>query len=77
MGTCERANEYSGFKSFGIFIDYVSALHYGVSVRTGFFFVVRELRAITESAFKKIFQLKKCWERCMASRGDYFEGDSA
>ena len=38
----------------------------------------RELRAITESAFQEAFQkLKKRWERCIASRGDYFEGDSA
>jgi len=39
---------------------------------------VRELRAITESAFQEAFQqCKKCWEWCIASRGDYFEGDSA
>ena len=39
---------------------------------------LRELRAITESAFQEAFQQsKKCWERRMASRGDYFEGDSA
>jgi hypothetical protein len=39
---------------------------------------IRELRAITESAFQEVFQhWKKRWERCMASRGDYFEGDSA
>jgi len=38
---------------------------------------IRELRAITESAFKEAFQQwKKRWERCIASRGDYFEGDS-
>jgi hypothetical protein len=37
-----------------------------------------ELRAITESAFQEAFQQwKKRWERCIASRGDYFEGDSA
>jgi len=34
---------------------------------------LRELRAITE-AFQ---QCKKLWERCIASRGDYFEGDGA
>jgi len=40
--------------------------------------VIRELRAITESAFQEAFlQWKKRWERCIASRGDYFEGDSA
>ena len=38
----------------------------------------RELRAITESAFKEVFQQwKKRWERCIASRGDYLEGNSA
>jgi len=40
--------------------------------------VIRELRAITESAFREAFQQwNKCWEQCFASRGDYFEGDSA
>ena len=39
---------------------------------------IRELRAVTESAFQEAFQQwKKRWERCIASRGDYFEGDSA
>jgi hypothetical protein len=39
---------------------------------------IRELRAITESAFQEALeQWKKSWERCIASRGDYFEGDSA
>jgi hypothetical protein len=39
---------------------------------------IRELRSITESAFQEAFQQwKKRWERCIASRGDYFEGDSA
>jgi len=38
---------------------------------------IRELRTITESAFQEAFQQwKKCWERYIASRGDYFEGDS-
>jgi len=38
---------------------------------------IRELSAITESAFQEAFQQwKKRWERCTASRGDYFEGDS-
>jgi transposase len=37
----------------------------------------RELRAITESAFQEAFQQwKKCWERGIASRRDYFEGKS-
>jgi hypothetical protein len=39
---------------------------------------IRELRAITENAFQEAFQQwKKRWERCIASRGDYFIGDSA
>jgi hypothetical protein len=39
---------------------------------------IRELRAITESAFQEAFQQwKKRWERCIASKGDFFEGDSA
>jgi histone-lysine N-methyltransferase SETMAR len=39
---------------------------------------IRELRAITESAFQEAFQQwKKCCERCIAGRGDYFEGNSA
>jgi len=39
---------------------------------------IRELHAITESAFQEAFQQwKKRWERCIVSRGDYFEGDSA
>ena len=39
---------------------------------------ITELHAITESAFQEVFQQwKKLWERCIASRGDYFEGDSA
>jgi transposase len=38
----------------------------------------RELCAITESAFQEAFQQwKKRWERCIAGRGDYFEGDSS
>jgi hypothetical protein len=39
---------------------------------------IRELHVITESSFQEAFQQwKKRWERCIASRGDYFEGDSA
>jgi hypothetical protein len=39
---------------------------------------IRELRAITESAFQEAFQQwKELWERCIASRGDYLEGDGA
>ena len=40
--------------------------------------VIRELRAITKSAFQEAFQpWKKRWEWCIASRVDHFEGDSA
>jgi hypothetical protein len=39
---------------------------------------IRKLRAIKESAFREAFQQwKKRWERCIASIGGYFEGDSA
>jgi len=39
---------------------------------------IRELRAITESSFQEAFQKReKRWEPCIASRWDYFEGDSA
>ena len=39
--------------------------------------VIRELRTITESAFQEAFQQWKKREQCIASRGNYFEGDSA
>jgi hypothetical protein len=40
--------------------------------------VIRELCSIAVSAFQETFQqLKKRWERGIASRGDYFEGESA
>jgi hypothetical protein len=40
--------------------------------------VITELHAITERAFQEAFQQwKKHWEPCIASRGNYFEGDSA
>jgi len=40
--------------------------------------LIRELSAIIESAFQEAFQqCKKCWEWRNASRGDYFEVDSA
>jgi hypothetical protein len=39
---------------------------------------IRELSAITESAFQEAFQQwKKWWEQRITSRGNYFEGDSA
>jgi hypothetical protein len=55
------------FKKFGLFFN------------TGMFKnAIRELRAITESAFQAAFQQwNKRWERCFASTGDYFEGESA
>jgi hypothetical protein len=38
---------------------------------------IRELRAFTEREFQEEFQQwKKCWERCIASRGDDNEGYS-
>jgi len=38
----------------------------------------REPRAITERVFLEVFQhWNKRWERCIASREDCFEGDSA
>jgi hypothetical protein len=40
--------------------------------------MIRELRTITESAFREALQQwTKCWKWRIASRGDYFEGDSA
>ena len=40
--------------------------------------VIKELCSITESVFQEAFQQwKKRWERCITSRGDYFEGNSA
>jgi hypothetical protein len=39
---------------------------------------IRALRTITESAFQEAFQKwEKRWKPCLASRWDYFEGDSA
>jgi alkanesulfonate monooxygenase SsuD/methylene tetrahydromethanopterin reductase-like flavin-dependent oxidoreductase (luciferase family) len=39
---------------------------------------LRELHTIRESAFQEAFQQwKECWERCIASRGEYFEEDGA
>jgi hypothetical protein len=41
-------------------------------------YAIRELRAVTESAFQDAFQQwKKRWEQCIAGTADYFEGDSA
>ena len=40
--------------------------------------VIREMCAMTESAFQEAFQqCKKRWERCITSRGNNFEGNSA
>jgi hypothetical protein len=56
------------FKTFGLFFEHTEIQKNAI----------RELRAITESAFQEAFQpWKKRWERCIASRGDYFEWDSA
>jgi len=36
------------------------------------------LRSIPKKAFQECFRtLKKCWQRCIQSRGEYFEGDKA
>jgi hypothetical protein len=36
------------------------------------------LRSIPKTAFQVCFRtLKKCWQRCIQSRGEYFEGDKA
>jgi hypothetical protein len=57
------------FKKFGLFF----LTHAEIQENA-----IRELSAITESAFQEAFQQwKKRWERCIASRGDCFEGDSA
>jgi hypothetical protein len=56
------------FKKFRLFFEHAEIQEHAI----------RELGAITESAFQEAFQQwKKSWERCIASRGDYFEGDSA
>jgi hypothetical protein len=56
------------FKKFGLFFEHAEIQENAI----------RELRAITETAFQEAFQQwKKRWERCIASRGDHFEGDSA
>jgi len=37
---------------------------------------MKKLFAIQKEAFQKAFQSwQKCWERCVASEGNYFEGD--
>jgi len=36
----------------------------------------KDLFAIPKEAFQKTFKSwQKCWERCVASEGNYFEGD--
>jgi hypothetical protein len=53
------------FKKFGLFFQHAEIQEN----------VIRELCAITESVFLEAFQQwEKRWERCIASRGDYFEG---
>jgi hypothetical protein len=37
-----------------------------------------DLHSIPNEAFQKCFEgWKKCWERCIQSGGDYFEGEKA
>jgi hypothetical protein len=57
------------FKNFGLFFFEHAEIQENA---------IRKLRAIREKAFQEVFQQrKKRWEWCIASRGDYFEGDSA
>ena len=38
---------------------------------------LRELKDIRKSAYQKCFEnWKKCWHKCIISKGDYFEGDN-
>jgi hypothetical protein len=38
--------------------------------------LTKKLFAITNEAFQKAFQSwQKCWERCVASEGNHFEGN--
>ena len=38
---------------------------------------LRELKDIPKSAYQKCFEDgKKCWHKCIISKGDYFEGDN-
>jgi transposase len=40
--------------------------------------LLADLRSIPNEAFQKCFEgWRKCWERCIQSGGDYFEGDNA
>ena len=56
------------FRKFGLFFEHAKIQENAI----------RELRAITESAFQEAYQQwKKGWKPCIASRVDYFEGDSA
>jgi hypothetical protein len=56
------------FKKFGLFFEHAEIQENAI----------RELRAITESAFQEAFQQwKQRWERCITSTGDDFEGNSA
>jgi len=37
---------------------------------------IRDLHAIPQNTFQDTFQKwKKCWEQCIKSGGEYFEGD--
>jgi hypothetical protein len=56
------------FKKFGIFFKHAEIQENAI----------KELRTVKERAFQEAFQQwKKRWERCIASIGDYFEGNSA
>jgi hypothetical protein len=56
------------FKKFSLFFEHAEIQENAI----------RELRTITEIAFQEALQQrKKRWERCIASSGDYLEGDSA
>jgi hypothetical protein len=40
--------------------------------------LLAHLRSIPKTAFQECFRtLKKRWQRCLQSRGEYFEGDKA
>jgi hypothetical protein len=68
LNSAPTSTESVLLKNFGIFFEPAEIQENAI----------RELRAMTESAFQEAFQQwKKRWERCIASRGDYFEGDSA
>jgi len=69
LNSAPTNTEWALFKKFGLFFFEHAEIQENA---------IRELRAMAESAFQEAFQQwKKGWERCFASRGDFFEGDSA